>query len=148
MCTFICQLWANLQCFKYYSNSFVSWGWMFMILQAPGHSSRISPCLAVSRVRNIQPPDTKEIEYYLKHNYRHLLPKDISLYNFGSLGNKIEVDILLGVTDIAFKVIIIKSCGLHVYKSPLYICFSKDYGCLSKGYGSLSMAYWYCLSNA
>ena len=90
-------------------------------IEASGHSSRITPCLAVSRIINIQPPDTKEIEYYLKHNYGHLLPEDFSLYNFGSLGNKIEVDILLGVTDLAIypKLLFSTSCGLHVYKSPL-----------------------------
>ena len=90
-------------------------------VEASGHSSRITPCLAVKRIINIQPPDTKEIEHYLKHNYGHLLPEDFSLYNFGSLGNMIEIDILLGVTDLAIypKLLFSTSCGLHVYKSPL-----------------------------
>ena len=31
-------------------------------VEAPGHSSRIIPCLAVSRIINIQPQDTKKLE--------------------------------------------------------------------------------------
>ena len=89
--------------------------------EASGHSSKVTTCLSVSKIITIQPLDTSEVEQYLKDNYDHLLPKDFRLYNFGSLGQTLNVDMLLGVSDLAIfpRLLFSTSCGLHVYKSPL-----------------------------
>ena len=89
--------------------------------ETQGHPSKVVSCLSVSKIISIQPLDTSKVEQYLRHNYDHILPEDFRLYNFGSLGPSLEVDILLGITDLAIfpRLLFSTNCGLHVYKSPL-----------------------------
>ena len=89
--------------------------------ETQGCSSKVTSCLSVSKIISIRPLDTGKVEQYLRRNYNHILPEDFRLYNFGSLGPSLDVDILLGISDLAIfpRLLFSTSCGLHVYKSPL-----------------------------
>ena len=86
-----------------------------------GYSSKVTPCLAVSKIINIQTIDIDGVTEYLHQNYGHLLPGDFDLYNYSHLGPAIEVDMLLGLQDLAVfpKLLFSTSCGLHVFKSAI-----------------------------
>ena len=89
--------------------------------EASGYSSKITPCLAVSKIISIQTIDINGVTEYLHQDYGHLLPADFHLYNYAQLGSSVEVDMLLGLQDLAVfpKLLFSTNCGLHVFKSPI-----------------------------